>query len=481
MARADTLFLGLSTLLSAEAAGGPRRAASPQRSLRSVGARRRRLRLAARIGLGAIAWALLMLVRRARDRGDLLGRARGRDPPQRSARQGDLGVAVVLALHRRRCSGWSTKSVTPKRIVRRIVALGVGASAPRRRRLGSKLADDALFVARDMAWGDRTSSTTEVPRAPSAQRAARLQVQVAPVARAFQPIKYTVGGKARDGGFDEFLRSTNTTSFIVIKDDAILYEGYFNGYSRDSIVTSFSMAKSVTSALVGIAIDEGYIGSVDDPIVAYLPELRAAASTTVTIRHLLLMSSGIRYVQDEDLSGLQDSGRCSDDALSYSYPNLRRLALQLPPSKEPAGRRSTTTPTTRSLLGMILERTTHRPVAEYLQEKIWQPLGMEYPASWSLDSEASGFEKMESGLNGRAIDFAKFGRLFLDNGNWNGKQIDPDGVGDGVDLARSGRPPALPLVRGLEGRRRLLQVHVVGHAHAGRRLLLQPPAATSGS
>jgi CubicO group peptidase (beta-lactamase class C family) len=77
------------------------------------------------------------------------------------------------------------------------------------------------------------------------------------------------------------------------------------------------------------------------------------------------------------------------------------------------------------LLGMILERTTHRPPAEYLQEKIWKPLGMEYPASWSLDSEASGFELMTAGINGRAIDFAKFGRLFLNNGTWNGKQIAP--------------------------------------------------------
>ena len=74
---------------------------------------------------------------------------------------------------------------------------------------------------------------------------------------------------------------------------------------------------------------------------------------------------------------------------------------------------------------MILERATGMPVAEYLQEKIWKPLGMEYPGSWSIDSEQSGFEKMESGINGRAIDFAHFGRLFLNQGNWNGAQIIP--------------------------------------------------------
>ncbi|HYX46809.1 MAG TPA: serine hydrolase, partial [Sphingomicrobium sp.] len=78
------------------------------------------------------------------------------------------------------------------------------------------------------------------------------------------------------------------------------------------------------------------------------------------------------------------------------------------------------------LVGMILERTTHRPVAKYLQEKLWQPLGMEYAASWSLDSQDSGFEKMAMGFNARAIDFAKFGALFLDKGRWRDKQIIPE-------------------------------------------------------
>ena len=77
-------------------------------------------------------------------------------------------------------------------------------------------------------------------------------------------------------------------------------------------------------------------------------------------------------------------------------------------------------------MGLILERATHRPVTQYLQEKIWQPLGVEYSASWSLDSRQSGFEKMAMGFKARAIDFAKFGALFLDQGHWNGKQIVPE-------------------------------------------------------
>ena len=189
-------------------------------------------------------------------------------------------------------------------------------------------------------------------------------------------------------------------------------------------MTSFSIAKSVTSALVGIAIDEGYIGGVDDPIVDYLPELRGRGLDAITIRDLLLMSTGVKFVQDEDLDDLQELWPfASDVALSYSHPNLRRLALHLPPSEEPVGAAFNYNQYHPLLLGIILERTTHRRVAEYLQEKIWQPLGMEYPASWSLDSKTDGFEKMESGINARAIDFAKLGQLFLDNGRWNGKQV----------------------------------------------------------
>lgn len=100
----------------------------------------------------------------------------------------------------------------------------------------------------------------------------------------FRTIKYSVNGKVKEAAFDDFLGSTDTTSFIVIKNDEILYERYFNGYRRDSIVTSFSIAKSVTSALIGIAIDEGFIGSVDDPIVDYLPELRNRGLDEISFR-----------------------------------------------------------------------------------------------------------------------------------------------------------------------------------------------------
>jgi CubicO group peptidase (beta-lactamase class C family) len=217
--------------------------------------------------------------------------------------------------------------------------------------------------------------------------------------------------------FNELLTSTQTTAFLIIKDDRLIYENYFNGYGRDSINTSFSVAKSFVSALVGIAIDEGLIDSVNDPITKYIPELedRDIRYSAITIKDLLSMASGLRYVEEET--------PFSDDTKTYYDPNLRAVALSAVIEEEP-GKTFHYNNYNYLLLGVILERATGMPVAKYMEEKLWKPLGMEAPASWSLDSEASGFEKMESGINARAIDFAKFGRLYLNNGsNWNGEKI----------------------------------------------------------
>ena len=282
----------------------------------------------------------------------------------------------------------------------------------------------ALFLARQVAWGDSTVKDYELfPERAVSNSAPAFHFKQDLSPELFQTIEYRSRGEWQQMGFEDFLRSTQTTSFIVIKDDAILYEGYFNGYSRDSIVTSFSTAKSFTSALVGIAIDEGYIGSVDDLMITYIPELKGKGFDDLTIRHLLLMSSGIRFIADDETPPLAEITQFTDEGLSYSYPNMRSLALQVKPDGKAPGTEFNYNNYNPILLGMILERTTGKPVAEYLQEKIWKPLGMEYPASWSLDSEKSGFELMGSGINGRATDFAKFGRLFLNNGNWDGAQV----------------------------------------------------------
>ncbi|MFZ2168323.1 MAG: serine hydrolase [Methylococcaceae bacterium] len=234
----------------------------------------------------------------------------------------------------------------------------------------------------------------------------------------FDPITYVQDGKNVTQGFDEFLKQTDTVAFLIIKDDVLLYEGYFNGYNRNSTVTTFSIAKSFASALIGIAIYEGYIGSVDNPITKYVPQLleKDPRYKNITLRHLLSMTSGIRYSER--------NRPWSDNTTTYYAPDLRAVAISSPITGQP-GQEFLYNNFNPLLVGLVLERATGRPVAQYLEEKIWKPLGMAAPGSWSLDSEKSGFEKMESGINGRAIDFAKFGRLYLNEGNWNGVQLIP--------------------------------------------------------
>jgi len=219
--------------------------------------------------------------------------------------------------------------------------------------------------------------------------------------------------------FGAFLESSSTEAFIVIQDDAILYEGYFNGADRNSMMTSFSVAKSFDSALVGIAIDEGYLPGVDVPITDYLPELadRDPRFQQITIRNLLMMASGISYKDERPLV------LNGDGALTTYYPDQRKLALQTLNIADPPGEYFLYDKYHPQLLGLILERTTGMSVTEYTQRKLWDPLGMEFDGAWCLDSEKSGFEKMEAGLNARAIDFAKLGSLFLHNGEWNGQQV----------------------------------------------------------
>ena len=231
-------------------------------------------------------------------------------------------------------------------------------------------------------------------------------------------VEYEDSAGVKRVALPELLRSTGTHAFIVVRDNQLLYENYFNGFARDSLSTSWSLSKSVTSALVGIAISDGYIKNLDDPITNYLPELKDRGFAAITIKNLLTMGSGIQYrigffPWDEFV-------------LAGYYPNLRQLLLSDLKITEPPGQSFHYNNFNAELIGMILERSTHKQPSQYLQEKIWKPIGMEFPATWSIDSEQDGFEITPILLNARAIDLAKFGRLYLNNGNWNGRQIVPE-------------------------------------------------------
>lgn len=222
---------------------------------------------------------------------------------------------------------------------------------------------------------------------------------------------------ASDQTLEMFLKEHRTLSFMIIRNDSVLYS-YFDPTKADSsIVTSFSMAKAFVSALIGIAISEGKISGTHASIASYFPELSNQGFEPVTIEHLLDHTSGIHYKESQNHVG---------GSLEFYWGNnLSKDIFNINPVFAP-GEHFEYSNINTQLLGLILERATGMKISQYLQEKIWIPLGMEYPAFWSLsNNESDGIEKAFCCLNARTIDFAKFGRLYLNRGNWNGKQIIP--------------------------------------------------------
>ncbi len=228
--------------------------------------------------------------------------------------------------------------------------------------------------------------------------------------------KKMIGLDQKEVSFEEFLHQTNTVSFLIIQNDTLQYESYFHHYTDSSIIPSFSISKSVISILIGCAIDDSLISSVEDPITKYLPELEDKNLKKVKIKHLLQMTSGIDFNESY-------SNPFGDAAAFYYGTNLRKKTLRLT-LKETPGTHFEYISGNTQLLAMILESVlASKNVSHYLETKIWKPLNMEFDASWSIDKNDEGIEKAFCCINARARDYAKIGRLYANKGNWNGTQI----------------------------------------------------------
>lgn len=273
------------------------------------------------------------------------------------------------------------------------------------------------YLWRVLAWGD--ADVGDVDRFPARALQASPRPQHLPVALDQAAVQRAFETWKPGQGLDALLEDTGTQAFLVLHRGQVVYERYFHGASRDTVVTSFSVAKSFLAVLVGLAIEDGRIGSIHDPITQYLPELagRDARFERITVHHLLRMASGIRYREVSFFHG--------DNARTYYHPDLRALALRHTRIDGEPGAHFLYNNYHPLLLGLILERATGERITDYLQRKLWTPMGMAYGGSWSLDSEASGFEKLESGLNARAIDFAKLGLLVLNDGRRDGEVVVP--------------------------------------------------------
>ncbi len=220
--------------------------------------------------------------------------------------------------------------------------------------------------------------------------------------------------------FDEFQKNHKTVAFMIIRNDSILYEKYYSGYDDSAIIPSFSLSKSFISALIGIAIDEDFIKNVHQPITDFIPELKQnnPRFENITLEHLLNMRSGIRFNEGY-------SNPFADMAKYYYGRNLNKYLAQLKIETPPDEKYNYLSVNTL-LLGIALERATGKKLNQYLEEKIWKPLNMEFDASWSIDSKKDNQIKSFCCINARTRDFAKFGRLYLHNGKYNNQQIIPE-------------------------------------------------------
>jgi CubicO group peptidase (beta-lactamase class C family) len=209
-----------------------------------------------------------------------------------------------------------------------------------------------------------------------------------------------------------------TVAYLVIRNDSIRYEKYWDGFSDTSHTNSFSMGKTFVSILVGIAIQEGKIKSVDQLVGDFIPEFSQGENAKLSIRHLLTMSSGINF--DEDYKS-----PLAFPAQAYYGSELQKLLFKYKVTERPGVTFKYLSGNT-ALLGLVVERATGKHISDYLSEKLWKPMGARMPAYWSLD-HADGLEKSYCCFNSNARDFARFGQLYLDNGRWKGQQLVPEG------------------------------------------------------
>lgn len=229
------------------------------------------------------------------------------------------------------------------------------------------------------------------------------------------PEQYQFVGEARS--VSDFLALTDTAGLLIIKDGKIRFEEYYLTGGREVQWLSMSVAKSFISTLLGVALDEGRFDSLDDPITKYVPELIGSAYDNVPIVDVLQMSSGAAWNEDyaDPNSDVMRMGKIMGFGGS-----LDEFTATLKPQR-PAGTFNQYNSADTQALGMLVSRVTGKSVTDYMQEKLWTPLGAEFDAYWMVDDH--NVEMAFGGLNATARDYAKIGELFRLKGNWQGEQI----------------------------------------------------------
>jgi CubicO group peptidase (beta-lactamase class C family) len=228
-------------------------------------------------------------------------------------------------------------------------------------------------------------------------------------------------------GLNEINNDLGTIAFLIIKNDSIWFENYYDGFDKASKTNSFSMVKSMVAAMLGKAIMDGDIESLDQPLGDFFSEFNDGLAAKTTVGDLASMASGTDW-DEAYYSPFSITTR------AYFDKDLRDVMLGVDVVETP-GQRFKYASGDMELLGMVLEKATGKTLSDYLSEKFWMPLGAEHEALWQLDSKESGMEKAYCCLASNARDFARFGKLYKDHGKWQEEQIL-----DSAFVAKSIRP-----------------------------------------
>lgn len=206
-----------------------------------------------------------------------------------------------------------------------------------------------------------------------------------------------------------------TVAYVIIKNDSIWFENYYDGFNEDSKTNSFSMAKSYVSALLGKAIMEGHIESLNQPVCDFLPEFCEGKAGKMTVGDLSSMASGTNW-DEAYYSPFSITTR------AYFDDDLEKVTFGLKVVDEPGQRFKYASGDTQ-MLAMVIEKATGKKLYNYLEEKLWKPLGSENETLWQVDSEEHDLVKAYCCIASNAKDFARLGKLYKDHGKWNGQQL----------------------------------------------------------
>lgn len=206
-----------------------------------------------------------------------------------------------------------------------------------------------------------------------------------------------------------------TVAFLVIKNDSIWHEQYFEGFGKDSKTNSFSMVKTIVSASLAKAIEEGAVKSFDQPVKDFLPWLKGEYADVVTVGNLATMTSGLKWKEDYDnLLTITPRTYISRDIVDV----MKTLPIEAAPGERFVYQSGST-----QLLSLVLTAATGETISDLVRRYFWNPLGAHADANWRLDSAEYGIEKSYCCFNSNARDFARFATLFKNDGIWNGKQL----------------------------------------------------------